>query len=380
MTPARMLKVVRWPLLALPSVAAAQIPDMVTAFDAGGRAMGAGSSFYATGADSISAVTNPAGLAYARSKTFQIAARNFPKSKSTVTGSLTDLRYDTSNEAGDRALSHIGAVFPLQSQGGSDRGTFSIAYTVTGWFNDVSRGSNLTGGIANYLDFTRAKTSLLSFSYGRAVGDSGLSFGIGGIYAIQNVRNFQNITFTDNNIPPQTNNSDQTGGGLGAVAGLLFTPPSQPNLSFGASVQMPINVRSNAAALGLYHKIPGRFTLGASMANDGLRGGKDSLIFGAQVDMFFDGNDSDRIDRKSNYTSFGTGVEYIYARGVGVFPIRLGYHLTPAGGDHFTRRSGLTYGIGYRPNEGNWTLDLNFARPNGGGIDTSLLFGYRFGG
>lgn len=380
MTAARMLRAFGWMAWALPGTAMAQVPDMLTAFDAGGRAMGAGSSFYATGIDTLSATYNPAGLAYNSRRSFEISMRNYPKSNTRVTGSLTDLTLDTTTESGGNALGHMGAVFPIESASGQNRGAFSISWTVGGWFNDTQVGNNLSGGISGYRDFTRAKTNFVSLNYGKQMGDGSMAYGIGLVYAIQNVRNVQDKTFTDNNIPPEHNERDDTGNGAGVIAGMMFTPRNQSNMTIGASLRTPIRVRSNAQNLSLYDHIPGRFVLGASIANDGLRGGRDSMVYGAQLQYFFDGKDSDRLDRKNSYVAFGSGIEYGYAWGGGIVPIRIGYNWIPAGGDDFRQRSGFTYGIGYRPLSGDWSLELNFGRPSGGGNDSSILFGYRFGG
>lgn len=380
MKAARMLKALSWIGCAAPGLALGQVPDLLTAFDAGGRALGAGSSFYATGIDTLSATYNPAGLGFAKSKSINISSRNFPTNQTTVSNSLSDPTLSTRGFSGEQGLGHVGVTFPIESRTGADKGAFSIAMTTVGWFNDTQFGQNLAGGVQSYVDFTRARTSMVTLSWGKTLGDRGLSYGVGAVYAIQNVRNFQRITFTDNNIPPQISDTDDTGNGIGAIFGVLFTPESQSNLTFGASVRTPIKVRSNASGLSLYDNIPGRVVLGTSMANDGLRGGRDSMVFGAQLQWFFSGKESERLDRKDSFAAFGAGIEYGYTGYGGVIPIRFGYNWNPAGGNDFKQRSGMTYGIGYRPNKGDWTIDVNFARPSGGGQDTSVMFGYRFGG
>ncbi len=50
----------------------------------------------------------------------------------------------------------------------------------------------------------------------------------------------------------------------------------------------------------------------------------------------------------------------------------------PAGGDGYGSRNAYTYGIGFRPTAGNYSLDLNFATPEGGGSDVALWVSYRF--
>ena len=51
-------------LFSLSSAATAQVPDLLNALDAGGRAMGLGGANNATNVDTLSAFYNPAALAY----------------------------------------------------------------------------------------------------------------------------------------------------------------------------------------------------------------------------------------------------------------------------------------------------------------------------
>jgi len=55
---------------------------------------------------------------------------------------------------------------------------------------------------------------------------------------------------------------------------------------------------------GLYGQIPGRLILGTSYRQDGLRGGKDFLVLGGQVQQFFSGHSSIYFDR-GNQTVLG---------------------------------------------------------------------------
>ncbi|KXK14322.1 MAG: hypothetical protein UZ18_ATM001001770 [Armatimonadetes bacterium OLB18] len=50
--------------IVVPAVALGQVPDVVDALDAGGRAMGLGGAIYQTGADTVSTALNPAGLGF----------------------------------------------------------------------------------------------------------------------------------------------------------------------------------------------------------------------------------------------------------------------------------------------------------------------------
>ncbi|MBX3118881.1 MAG: hypothetical protein KF784_07425 [Fimbriimonadaceae bacterium] len=355
----------------VPAAALAQVPDMLNAFDAGGRAMGAGSSMNATGSDTMSILHNPAGLGYIRQPTFGLASRTLPTSKTVVTGSLADKRLDTTADKGDYSLSHLGYATP---QGG---GAFGISYQLGGWFNDTERGNNLGGGIATYFDFTRVRTSFITLSYGRASADGQTAWGVGVVGASNAIRNHQLITFNDNQIPPQEAESEGTGTGIGAVAGLMFTPSNQSNLTFGISARTPIKL-TGGDSNSLYSQIPGLISAGVAIRQDSVGRRSDYMILGAQVDYFFEGKGTDRLMR-SDFTAIGAGLEYNYGIGGGTIPIRVGFRGVPAGGNGFDDRNTFTYGFGYRPNNQPWSIELNFAKPTGGGTDTSLYFQYRVG-
>lgn len=364
---------------ALSSAAASQVPDLVTALDAGGRAMGAGGALSLTGISTLSTTNNPAALGFVNRSEIGFAARTFPTSNSTVTGPLNDLQTSTKTESGDYKMSHLGFVLPLRGPDGqSSRGALGIAWTTGGWFHDRQRGTNLPNGIALYEDFTRARTDFLNISFGRATGDYRFAWGFGLVFAQQNVRNSQRINFSDTNIPPQLANSDKTGNGLGMQVGAMFTPSASSNITFAATARTPIRIRNNAAALSLYDRIPGRLAFGAAARRDGFRGGRDYLLIAAEVQHFFDGNDSPRIDRQEQTTAH-FGAEYNLAYGGAVVPIRVGYAIVPSGGDGFRSRNSLTYGIGYRPNGGDWTIEINFGNPQNGGKETGVFLSYRFG-
>ncbi len=115
-----------------------------------------------------------------------------------------------------------------------------------------------------------------------------------------------------------------------------------------------------------------------AIRRDGFRGSKDYMILGLEVQHFFDAGDSQFIDRDPQ-TVLGLGTEYNYAFGTGRIPIRLGFNFVPAGGTAFGRRNTFTFGLGYRPNNSTWGIDLNWARPQGGGSDFSVGLSYQFG-
>ncbi len=361
-----------------PIGAIAQVPDMLAAFDAGGRALGAGTSIYATGADTLSATYNPAALGYVNRGMFTYATRNLPRTSTRVSGSLDKLFLDSSEGSGDFGVGHVGVAMPLRTRGGGQRGAFTLSWTIAGWFHDTQFGTALDPGIESYTDFTRARTELVTLGYGSTTAGQSVSWGAGAVFATQSIRNFQQITFEDPKIPPQIADTDNTGFGIGGLLGVMIVPGGNSNITYGVSVRTPIDLKKGGSDLPLYSRIPGRAVAGIAAVRDGLRGGRDSLLFGAQVEHYFGGKSSERLDR-DDQTVFGVGVEYQYARGGGVIPIRLGYRVVPAGGQDFANRHGVSFGVGYRPSNLNWSIELNLAWPAGGELDSSLAIGYRFG-
>lgn len=350
----------------------AQVPEMINAFEAGGRAMGAGGSLNNTTPDTLSATNNPAALGYVNSKRFAIATRNFPTTRTIVTGPLTNLRLNTTQESGDLGLSHIGYAQPMSG----NRGTLGVAWTVGAWMHDDQFGANLPNGISRYLDAIRVKTDFMNISWGKASPDMSRSVGVGLVVAYNNAYNRRRIVFTDPEIPPINARSEDSDIGFGLVAGILVTPSGQSNLTYSLSAQTPITTGSEGS-LSLFNKIPGRVTGGVAVRQEGYRGGKDFAVYGGELRYYFGGENSDRIQRDDVLTGH-VGIEYNYHLDRWVFPIRFGYAFVPAGGDDFDNRDSFTYGFGIRPSDKNWGLEVNFGRPNGGGRDTSILLNYKF--
>lgn len=358
-------------LAILTTAAYAQVPDMVDAMDAGGRAMGAGSALNLTGVSTLSATYNPAALAYASRREIGVAMRTLPNSNSIVTGAVNDLQSETTSETGGFKATHLGVIWPMGN--GSSIGA---AWTIGGWMHDTQRGVNLANGVATFFDFTRAQTDFFNLSYGHAGGgDQQLAWGAGLILARQHVKTVQNITFTDPNIPPQTANTDTSANGYGAQIGVMLTPKSNPDLTIAASARTPIEIQDGDP---IYETIPGRIAAGFAIRKSGFRGGRDFLVMGVEGQYFFGGEDSPRIDRENHGTAH-FGAEYNYTMGNAVIPIRVGYSIVPAGGDGFGNRNTFTYGFGYRPHNGDWTIEVNFGNPQGGGRETGIYLSYRFG-
>jgi hypothetical protein len=366
---------------ALSASSLAQVPDLLTAFDAGGRALGMGGSVYATGADTLSTYYNPAGLGYLNQNQLGAAYRNLPRSSTVAAGEFDDPRLDSTGFRGSNALSHLGIAYPLR---GGQNGTLGLSYTIGGVFNDHRTGNNLTSGslsVQDYDERAEAQSDFYTLAWGKANSSQTFSFGVGLQYVQQHVSdrvtgrlvdsNNQTVSFLDSS-------SDETGNGLGIIAGIQWVPRNNPNVSFGLSYRSEVNLTNNDETAGLYDKIPARLLAGAAMRQDGLRGGRDFIVWGAQIQHFFGGGSSQLFDRNPQ-TVAGLGMEYNYQSANYRLPVRLGYNIVPAGGDGFGNRNAFTFGIGYRPLDNRFGIDLNFASPQRGGYDMSLSVNYRFG-
>ena len=168
-----------------------------------------------------------------------------------------------------------------------------------------------------------------------------------------------------------------TGLGIGAVAGLLLTPSSSPNTSFGLSARTPIDLSGNSQTSQYYDRIPGRITFGAASRTDGARG--TYVLYGVQASWFF-GGQGNKILARDSYASFGAGIEYGLRKWGGRVPVRFGYVSVPSGGAGFIDRNALTFGVGYRPDHSDFSLDLSLAKPvDGSEFDMSLSITYYVG-
>jgi long-subunit fatty acid transport protein len=345
---------------------------MVDAIDAGGRAMGAGSAFNLSSVSTLSATYNPAALAFVERREIGAAMRTFPTTQSSVSGPLNALRSSSDTETGAFRASHFGLALPLRN-----KGALGLAWTVGGWFHDTQTGVGLPNGVATYFDFTRMRTDFYNLSYGVSSNDGQFAWGAGVIMAQTNIRNSQIITFTDINIPPQIASTNATGNGFGAQVGIMLTPKGRRDVTIAASARTPIDIDDEDGELSLYNRIPGRIAVGVATRRDGFRGGRDYLVLGAEGQYFFGGKDSPRIDRENHGTAH-FGAEYNYGIGSATIPVRVGYSIVPRGGDGFSDRNTLSFGFGYRPNNGDWSIEVNFGSPTGGGSETGVFFSYRF--
>lgn len=361
-----------------PTVANAQIPDLVSAFDAGGRAMGMGGATYQTGSETLSAYYNPAGLGYLSRSAIGLSFRNKPQSKTTVTGDIapSGTQFLSSvSEPGPTGLGHAGLAIPIRNGRGGNNGVIAFSLTAGGQLRDErSAGPGLTEnglGAAAYRQLIKSDTEFINISYGRATSDGTFSWGAGLVYAI-------NRQVNQKFAPSGITDFDAQATGVGGQIGFIVSPKSNPDLSVSASFRTPIKLKSGGASPLIYEEVPGRLAGGIALRRNGFRGDRDFMVFGLDVTHFFDGKDASIIDRDPQ-TTFGLGVEYNYSMGAARVPIRLGYNAIPAAGRDFGRRNAFTFGLGYRPNKADWGLDLNWAKVSGGGSDFGLTVSYKFG-
>lgn len=354
-------------------VSMAQVPDMLTAFDAGGKALGAGSAFNNTNVDTLSTTYNPAALGFVNQAQAGASMRNFPTTETRVTGPLNDLRLDSTSFSGDLRLSHFGYAAPMKRL----KGSVGIAFTTGGWMNDNRRGVNLPGGISQFLDAVKLRTDFINISYGKANEDMSFAWGVGLVIASQSNFNRQNIVFSDPNIPAVSARDSDSTFGIGVQGGVIITPRNRPNSTLSLSVRSPIQMMDDEGVNNLYTRVPARITGGYALRQDGYRGNRDFVVYGAEVSHYLSTRSNDRV-KQDAHTTAHIGIEYNYAMGMAMIPIRIGYSVVPAGGDDLGNRNSFTYGLGYRPQDKNWGIELNFGNPTGGGKDMSIYVNYRF--
>jgi len=382
MSNARKLAAISSIVTVLAVQAQAQIPDLLTSFDAGGRAMGLGGGIGATSADTFSGLNNPAGLAYVSVPTIGLAIRNMPQSKTTLNSSFTSPVLDSRGEVGHIGLSHAGVVIPVKKKGGRSAGAVGLSYTVGGYIRDARTGNgalpiNATTGVVNYQELIKAKTDFFTVAYGWSNGDQSLAIGAGLVVATQFILNRQSydVQTASGNVPNPPVDLSGQGTGIGAVLGIQYIPKDNQNVNLGLSIRTPINLSGNTNTAVYYDRIPGKISAGAAVRKDNFRG-DDYLVYGVQMDAFFRNYRSASLQRKRT-VNLGAGLEYNMVRGFGRIPVRLGFSVIPAAGTGFKDRNALTFGVGYRPFSSNLSVDLNFASTGSGGLDSSLLLNYR---
>lgn len=364
--------------------APAQVPDLVSALDAGGRAMGMGGGIYTAGADTFSSYNNPAGLGYISDVTLGVSLRNLPEADSELTRDFRRPQVETTARSGSRAITHAGIAYPFKNRSGRTTGTLGIAYTTGGFIRDLRFGTNLQDGdlqVRDYAELNKLKTDFFTVSYGTAGSD--FSWGLGFVFATANVENRQvySIFDADNQNRGNVNvDNRDTATGIGGIVGFQFVPRGS-NVSVGLSYRSPIELQSNESTSGYFDRIPGRVSGGLAVRSGGLRGGNDFVIFGVQADGYIGGQSDAILSRKDQWV-FGGGMEYNLNFANALIPFRIGFNAVGKGGDQwFTERNTFTFGVGYRPYGATVGFDLNFAvSGEGGGTDMGLNLTYRFAG
>lgn len=360
--------------LTLASGSFAQIPDLMTALDAGGRAMGLGGATYVTDSNTFSALANPAGLGYITDAQYGVAYRNLPQSRSVVTGDFNDPDFSTELESGGFGMSHVGYAFPM------GRGALGVTYTRSGFFRDERSGSGLSDGsltVMNYEEVFRSQTDMFTISYGATSGGGTSNYGLGIVIANQYVLNRQDYDLFNGSTQVGTVSADNSGTGLGfgVVAGMMMSMGGKS--SIGISAQSPIELSGNDETSAYYDRIPGRLSAGFATRSD--RNNGEYTLFGVQASHYF-GGESSAIFPRENYTVWNAGFEHAFSRWNARIPLRFGYTVVPAGGDGFRSRDAFTFGLGYRPVGSEFGIDLSMAKPvNGGALDVALSVNYLLG-
>jgi hypothetical protein len=333
----------------------AQIPDLLSAFDAGGRSLGMGTSIGVTSANTTSALNNPAGLGFVNSSQLSLTFKNLNESKTSIARRLLpNGDFESSATSGKRSLTHVGFTKPL-----GKRSTLGISYTVGGFIRDLQTGTNLVEGGTTFNDYRRtlkAKTDFFTLSVGRSNSDFTRSFGIGIVLA--------NSYAAENIISNVSNGSTQLN-----LSG---------DLTLGLSARTPISLSGDDESEAIYDKIPGRVSAGLAKRIQNPRRAEDFIIAGVQGDYYFGGSDKRIIERGDSQFAGGFGFEYNYRLRNAYIPFRIGFRTIQKGGAGFSNLSGFNYGIGYNPDSSNLGIELDFGNYSGGGRDMSLSLSYRF--
>jgi hypothetical protein len=333
-----------------------------------------------TGAETQSGFYNPAGLGHLRRTQIGMTVRNLPKSTTFVTGDIHQGNgiLNTTGSTGPRALTHFGLAVPLKARSGKSNGTVSVAMTTGGVIRDERfSGAGLTDNgtaLPFYYQLVENRTDWVSLAYGKSTSDQSFNWGVALLYAQNHQRNFRVNTTSE---PIEY---DEKAHGWGGLFGVQYIPKSLPNVVLGLSYRTPISLKGGNGVNLLYDKIPGRLEGGIAYRLEGLRHGQDYAVLGAEVQHFDKGHASVLFDRGQTQTLYGFGLEYDYNLGGFRLPLRAGYNYLPAGGTDYGSRNTLTFGLGFRPTNNDWGVDLNFARPQHGGTDMALNLFYRFGG
>ncbi len=350
--------------LATPTLA--QVPDLLNALDAGGRSMGMGGALYPTSSDTLTSFHNPAGLGFVDSRSIGAVVRNLPRSRTTTTVNGTQTQFSSSGQSGSKELTHFGLNVPLGNGIG-----LGLSYTVGGFLDDMRSGNQFVVGFGSVPvdEHATAKSEFFTLALGQASRNRTFAWGAG----VQFVQ--QHLSFSSTNPLNPVTGVSGTNHGIAGIFGVQIFPSN--NMELGLSYRTEVKLSKNNSTSGFLDKIPARLMGGIAIRKDGFRHGKDFLVFGADFAHFLRvSNGSTAFSRKAQTTG-GFGLEYNYQYSGARIPIRFGYNLVQSGGTDFASRNAFTFGIGYRPGKGDWSVDLNFANPQHGGTDVAIGFTYR---
>lgn len=376
MTTARTLKTgIITIALAISSLSFAQIPDLLNAFDSGGRAMGMGGGSRVTDANTHSALDNPAGLAFVDGRMTEVSFRNHPESRTFASGNFGDRTTTTDSMVGKMAISHLGTTMQVWG------GTLGLSYTNTGFINDFATGNNLANNglsVRNLQERTKAQIDMFAISFGKRMRDLNVGYGL--VVASTYARSSQSYSLFDggnNNVGSVNSDISGNGIGVGLVAGVQGQSGGSSPTSWGFSLRTPIDLTGNGSSSVVLDRVPGKLAFGIA-GRGGQRANSDEFwTWAMEGDYYFGGQGGKLIDRDAVF-GFGGGLEYNFMRFGGRIPVRLGYSFVPSGGNGFDDRKALTFGLGYRPFSSDFSFDLNFARPSGSsGFDMALGVTYR---
>jgi hypothetical protein len=344
--------------------AAAQVPDLFDAFEMGGRSLGMGGGMYSNAADPSASFWNPANLSLVGEGQFELNFRNLPTAETRLSGLFDDPDRDTNARFGGSSITFAGFVLPIGS-----RGTLGVSYARGGFLRERELGRQLDAGegvSVDVNDLLRVDNEFLTVAWGLP-SRGHTNIGVGIVLARQHilsdtfrrVDDGEEVTIIDD---PAVSDD---GFGIGGIIGFQFTPPSNPNVSFGLSYRTPIKVNLDRLD-AISNEIPGRLQAGVVWRRDGLRGGRDYLIGGVDAAWYFEANRNKPGGlKRDGHASAGVGIEYNWAQSFGYVPIRLGFRAVQEAGEAFSSRSAFTFGVGYRPSGADYWIDVNFAAVSG---------------
>lgn len=360
---ARMRLALIAPLVLVGAQAASQVPDLFDAFEMGGRSLGMGGGMYSNAADPSASYWNPANLSLIGEGQVELDFRNLPTSVTSLSGRLDDPEESGSGSFGSYSITFGGFALPIGT-----RGTLGVSYAKGGFFNERRVGTRLEGdGIfVDIDDVLRVTNEFFTVAWGLPTRGQ-TNIGVGVVVARQHIMSDtfrriddgQETTIIDD--PAVTDE----GIGVGGIVGVQITPPGNPNVSIGISYRTPIQVDMDKLG-AISDEIPGRLQAGIVWRRDGLRGGRDYLIGGVDGAWYFEANRGKPGGlKRDGHAAAGVGIEYNWAHGFGYLPVRIGFRVVQDAGEGFSSRSAFTFGVGYRPSEADYWLDLNIAAVSG---------------